>query len=159
MPVRRLLLVLLLLLVGLLVAPAPASAGPRTDDEFVHRINASRTARGLPPLRVSARLTSLARSHAHAMAVNNCRAPRGCLWHTNISRSVDHWAWLGQNVGYGRFDGSWRNWVLRLHRAFLASPPHRANILYRRANRVGVGTVWYRGRLWVAVNFMQTAPG
>jgi uncharacterized protein YkwD len=68
-------------------------------------------------------------------------------------------AWLGQNVGYGRFDGDWRNWVLRLHRAFLASPPHRANILYRRANRVGVGTVWYRGRLWVAVNFMQTAPG
>ncbi len=126
MPVRRLLLVLLLLLVGLLVAPAPASAGPRTDAEFVHRINASRTARGLPPLRVSARLTSLARSHAHAMAVNNCRAPRGCLWHTNISRSVDHWAWLGQNVGYigyGRFDGDWRNWVLRLHRAFMASPP------------------------------------
>ena len=159
MPARRLLLVLLLLLVGLLVAPTQASAGPRTDAEFVTRINASRAVRGLPRLQVSAGLTSLARRHAAAMASNNCRAPRGCLWHTDLSRSVHHWYWLGQNVGYGRFTGDWRNWVLRLYLAFMASPPHKANILFRRANRVGVGTVWANGRLWVAVNFMRTAPG
>jgi hypothetical protein len=38
------------------------------------------------------------------------------------------------------------------------SPPHRANILRRKANLFGVGTYISQGRMWVTVNFEQTTP-
>jgi uncharacterized protein YkwD len=152
MPVRRLLLVLFLLLAGVVAAPVTAGAGPRTDAEFVRLINNTRADQGLPPLQVSPRLTALARSHAHAMAANDCQASRGCLWHTDLSDSVGTWAWLGQNVGVGQSPRS-------LHHKFVRSRQgHRENTLSRRANLIGVGTNWvHDGRVWVVVNFMQSA--
>ena len=40
-----------------------------------------------------------------------------------------------------------------------ASSGHRRNILYRKANRFGVGTWVKDGVIWVTVNFEQTTPG
>jgi uncharacterized protein YkwD len=49
--------------------------------------------------------------------------------------------------------------VRRIQSAFLASPGHRRNILYRRATHFGVST-WIAGRvIWVTVNFKQVPPG
>jgi uncharacterized protein YkwD len=149
MPVRRL-LILVVLAAGVFFAPMvgqePAVAGPRTDISFVDSTNDLRAARGLPRMRVSKMLTKLAYHHSVAMA------RKGKLWHNDISSATDHWVWLGQNVGVGSS-------VAALQQAFMDSPPHRANILRRKANLFGVGTYISQGRVWVTVNFEQTTPG
>ena len=149
MPVRRV-LILLLLATGVFFTPMigqqPAVAGPRTDAAFVKTTNDLRAARGLPRMKVSATLSKLAYRHSVAMA------RKGQLWHNDISSATDHWVWLGQNVGVGSS-------VEGLQRAFMDSPPHRANILRRKANLFGVGTYISHGRIWVTVNFEQTTPG
>jgi uncharacterized protein YkwD len=164
MTVRRL-LTLLLLVAGTLALPVPASAGPRTDAEFVRVTNADRRAQGLRPLAVSPTLAKLSRSHSAAMARKAARrygssCDSRALWHNDISKAGDHWVWLGQNVGCGTMlDGGIAQSVRRIQNAFMASPHHRDNILYRRANLFGVGT-WISGRtIWVTVNFEQTTPG
>jgi uncharacterized protein YkwD len=149
MPVRRV-LVLLLLATGVFFAPMigqrPALAGPRTDAAFVDATNDLRAEHGLPRMKVSATLSKLAYRHSVAMA------RKGRLWHNDISKATDHWVWLGQNVGVGSS-------VEALQRAFMDSPPHRANILRRKTNLFGVGTYISHGRIWVTVNFEQTTPG
>jgi uncharacterized protein YkwD len=143
-------LMLFLLAAGVFFAPMigqePAVAGPRTDAAFVDATNDLRSARGLPRMRVSATLSKLAYRHSVAMA------REGRLWHNDISSATDHWVWLGQNVGVGSS-------VASLQQAFMDSPPHRANILRRKANLFGVGTYISYGRIWVTVNFEQTTPG
>jgi uncharacterized protein YkwD len=47
----------------------------------------------------------------------------------------------------------------RVQNAFMASSGHRRNILYRKANRFGVGTWVKDGVIWVTVNFEPTTPG
>ena len=47
--------------------------------------------------------------------------------------------------------------VRELHRAFLRSPAHRANILDPRKRVVGVGLVSSGGRLWVTELFTKPA--
>jgi uncharacterized protein YkwD len=161
MSVRRL-LILLLLVTGMLALPFPASAGPRIDAAFVRATNADRREAGLKSLATSA---TLARSHSVAMARRSAsryggRCGSRALWHNDISKASDHWVWLGQNVGCGSLgsDGLTAS-VRRVQNAFMASSGHRRNILYRKANRFGVGTWVKDGVIWVTVNFEQTTPG
>jgi uncharacterized protein YkwD len=143
-------LTLVVLAAGVFFAPMigqePAVAGPRTDAALVDSTNDLRAARGLPRMKVSATLSKLAYRHSVAMA------RKGKLWHNDISSATDHWVRLGQNVGVG-------NSVEALQQAFMDSPPHRANILRRKANLFGVGTYISQGRIWVTVNVEQTTPG
>ena len=156
MSVRRL-SVLLLLVGSLLALPIPASAGPRTTAEFVRATNATRTSHGLRALAVSATLTRLARLHSKDMATRargRCRSV--ALFHNDISRRAGSWVWIGQNVGCGYLGGDGvRGSVHRIHKAFMASRGHRANILYRKATHFGAST-WIAGRvIWITVNFKQ----
>jgi uncharacterized protein YkwD len=41
----------------------------------------------------------------------------------------------------------------------MRSPGHRRNIMYRKANLVGVGTFIKDRIIWVTVNFEQSRPG
>ena len=164
MTVRRLLL-LSVLVTGMLVVPIPAIAGPRTDAAFVRATDADRRDNGLKSMASSATLTKLARSHSVAMARKSAaryggRCDSRALWHNDISRSSNHWVWLGQNVGCGSLgsDGLTAS-VQRIQDAFMRSPGHRSNILYRKANLFGVGTWIKDGIIWVTVNFEQTTPG
>ena len=161
MPVRRL-LVLLALVASMLASSVPAGAGPRTDAEFVRATNADRRARDLRAIPVSTTLSKLARRQSVQMARKSARHFGGhcvarSLDHNDISAVSDEWVWLGQNVGCGSVgnDGI-RAAVRRIQDAFLASKHHRANIMYRRANKFGVGTYIRHGVIWVTVNFMQT---
>ncbi len=163
MLVRRLLMPLLLV-VAMLALAVPASAGPRTDAAFVRATNADRREEGRKSMATSRTLAKLARSHSVAMARKSAsrfggRCDARALWHNDISKSSDHWVWLGQNVGCGSMgsDGVAAS-VRRLENAFMHSPGHRRNILYRRANLVGVGTVIKKGIIWVTVNFEQIRP-
>jgi uncharacterized protein YkwD len=164
MLVRRLLLpsVLVLALLGLSV---PASAGPRTNAAFVRATNVDRREQGRKAMATSRTLAKLARSHSVAMARKSAaryggRCDSRALWHNDISRSSNHWVWLGQNVGCGSLgsDGLSAS-VRRIQNAFMASSGHRRNILYRKANLFGVGTWIKDGIIWVTVNFEQTTPG
>ena len=164
MTVRRLLL-LSVLVTGMLVVPIPANAGPRTDAAFVRATDADRRDNGLKSMASSATLIKLARSHSVAMARKSAaryggRCDSRALWHNDISRSSNHWVWLGQNVGCGSLgsDGLTAS-VQRIQNAFMASTGHRRNILYRKANLFGVGTWIKDGIIWVTVNFEQTTPG
>jgi uncharacterized protein YkwD len=60
-----------------------------------------------------------------------------------------HWTRLGENVGYGYS-------IEQVHNAFMGSTGHRANILDRRFNQIGIGvTRDGAGRYWVVQEFME----
>ncbi len=148
---RRTLIVLLAAVAALTLVtlPAHASFAGTADDEagFVSRINADRRGAGLPAYAVSGDLVTVARRHAQRMA------DRGEQYHNpNLDNEVaPGWLMLGENVGKG---GS----VDSLHRAFMASPAHRANILRKEFTQVGIGVVRdATGTIYVVEVFRQ--PG
>jgi uncharacterized protein YkwD len=124
-----------------LLAGTPASAATTLELAFVTKINASRTARGLKALPVRTSLTYTARRHSAAMASRNR------LYHSDLSKICCYSA-VAENVGVGYT-------VYSVHKAFMDSTYHRANILDRRWRGVGVGVVKSGGRLWVTEIFRQ----
>jgi uncharacterized protein YkwD len=133
----------LVLALTLLSAPPSASAATSVREaRMVAAINATRAAHGLVPLRPVRGLMDYADRHARAMA------GRGTLYHTSNFSVICCWREVAENIGAG---GS----VTGLHRAFLASPPHRANLLDRSLRQVGIGMVSSGGRLWVTEIFRR----
>jgi uncharacterized protein YkwD len=134
-------LVLAAVVTGVVTAgPAAAST---VEDRFTTKLNHARTTRGIPALHVRAALVTVARDQARRMANKNR------LYHNpNLTTDVKNWRWVGENVGYGPG-------VKAIHRAFMHSPPHRANILDRDYTQVGIGAVTKNGRIWVAQVFKR----
>lgn len=128
--------------VGLVVVPNAARAD--ASGSLVGATNAARAASGLGALTVSGDLTAAASRQAATMARTRV------LQHTpGLSQAVCCWASLGENVG---FAGS----VARVHSAFMASPPHRANILRGAYTQIGVGVaVDSTGLVWVSEIFRR----
>ncbi len=119
---------------------------------MVQHINNVRRAYGLRPLRANLQMVRLGREWAYRMA-----AERRVYHRPNLADVVDgNFERLGDNVGYTRLEGaSDATLVDRLHRAFVSSSAHRAQIL-GRFNQVGVGI--HRGsggEMFVAVNFIK----
>ena len=124
-----------------LITGTPASAATTLERAVVTKINASRVAHGLRALPIRSGLTYQAHKHSAAMA------SRHRLYHSDLSRICCYRA-VGENVGYATT-------VYRVHKALMASPGHRANILDRRWRGVGVGVVKSGGYLWVTEIFRQ----
>src|SRR5690349_3328745 len=99
-----------------LVGASPASATTAREARMLVKINHARANHGLPPLAASPDLMAAARGHTVAMAGAHA------LFHTASFASLCCWDTVGENVGYG-FS------VRGLHRQFMQSAPHRANIL------------------------------
>ena len=119
---------------------------------FTAKINASRAARRLAPLKVNLQLTGVARRWSGTMASKNK------MFHNpQLADQVEgDWTRLGENVGYSsRSNTSGEEFVRRLHDAFMDSPGHRANIL-GDFNQVGVGVRMTGHTMWVTVNFMKS---
>jgi uncharacterized protein YkwD len=120
------------------------SAAALTTEEvtFATMANDVRSNHSLRRLRVTERLSELARRHSKRMAV------RGELYHSNLRRTFRrfHFRVVGENVGYA---GS----IDRLMGAFMESAPHAQNVLgtWRRS---GVGVVWSGDRVWVTQLFL-----
>jgi uncharacterized protein YkwD len=137
------LLLTALLLVGLLPARPALAADSTSESAMRQRINAARSVRNRVRLKMNSRMVSVARRHSAEMA------GAGQIFH-NDSLPGDltgvSWEIAGENVGVG---GS----VPELHQAFMNSPPHRANVLKRAYDRVGVGVVSSGDRIWVTVVF------
>lgn len=133
------LLATLMATVGLGLAAGASESG------FLSKINSTRSANGLAPLSVDGNLRSHARNHTQDMMDANE------IFHSTSAElraaGGTGWTQVGENVGRG-------NTVDSLHKAFMDSPSHRANIL-GEYNYVGIGTGTKDGVLYVTVVFMQ----
>jgi uncharacterized protein YkwD len=135
----RRVLVLAVVLVPLLVAPATASAIATPERRALKLVNASRERHDRADVAIRARLMRYAEHHARVMA----RKKR--LFHSPLS--LDGFAALGECVGFG---GS----VLEVHKAFMRSPDHRGIIL-GRWGWVGIGVASRNGTRYVTEVFAR----
>jgi uncharacterized protein YkwD len=134
-------------LIGSAALASPAFASPASD--LGAATNAARVSNGLPALALNAQLNAVAQAWANKLAA------AGVLSHNPALRSqVSDWTVLGENVGMA---GD----IPTVQAAFMASPPHRANILDPRYTQMGVGsaTSIYPSCgcqvLWVVVDFRR----
>lgn len=138
---RRILVLVAALAVASLGLATPAQAG--AESTFVSKINASRSANGLPPLQVSGALASGARSWSNQMMSANAISHN-----PGLGSITSGWEALGENVGVGPDPNA-------LHNEFMASASHRKNILGDYTH-VGVGVVVADDtKMWVTVVFMK----
>lgn len=123
--------------------PASTEAAER---EFFNLLNAQRGGAGKAALIYDANLTRDARAWSAVMA------PTNSIFHTkslgdDTARSMPGWKRAGENVG--------RGWdVAGLHRAFVNSPGHYANIV-GDFTHVGVGVVYVADRTYVTFRFAK----
>lgn len=162
--ILRLLAALMLLTVGF-VGPGTATAqtpAPEGHDtaalaaSLAHMIGVARAGEGLQPLGWDPGLADIALGWTRSMAAD------GRLSH-NPDASASHeaeWTRFGENVGQAKVPGAEPAEVIsRLHAAFMASSGHRANVLQPVHRAIGVGVVVADdGRVWVTVNFADSAP-
>ena len=129
-------------------APARAGGdGRQQESEFVDRINALRTSKGLATLQVDADLTSQARIWASTMR------SQGHIFHSqNLADGIGaNWEKLGENVGVG-------GTVDALFNAFVASPKHYENLVDPAYRFIGIGVVWDGTNMYTAHRFMSVFP-
>jgi len=129
--------------------PTGAHGATSTSIRPRHRMllatNSSRTNHDLHRVWINRTMSDLARKHSLAMANADS------LFHTSDPASyylngVD-WHYWRENVGVT--GGT----VHDLEAAFMASTPHRANILHTSFQHVAIGAVRVNGALWVTVFF------
>jgi uncharacterized protein YkwD len=137
------------LLIAFLVAtfsPPQAVGGELTRREHLQALtNDARAERGRSRLGMVDRLSRYAERHSQAMA------DRGRLFHsdgTTLQRVLAPYDWSigGENVGVG---GDVRS----IQDAFMASKPHRREILRTAYDHMAVGIAREHDRLWVTVIF------
>jgi len=115
----------------------------RSRDATLCLLNRVRSRRGLPPLRANPKLSRAARRHSRDMvrhryfahASRNGRSPFDRMRATHYVPRNASWL-LGENIGWG--SGALAE-PIALVRAWMHSPPHRANILNRRFRDIGIG--------------------
>lgn len=116
----------------------------KKEDLLLGQVQQARKASKLPALSDNAGLRNLARGQAEQMARTKT------LTHSpDLGGRVDtvvRWQRVGENIGYGAS-------MEAVHQQFMASAPHRANIL-GRYNMVGIGVSRDEaGRYWVVQIF------
>ncbi|MEP6758078.1 MAG: CAP domain-containing protein [Actinomycetota bacterium] len=127
-------------------APAQAGTGLYKERHAMFRAtNGSRDRFALTGVNIDRAMSKIARHHSLKMAQEQS------LFHTASPASVYlkgiRWHYWGENVGVtGGTVGD-------LESAFMASLPHRQNILNRTFRHVAIGAVRVDGVLWVTVFF------
>jgi len=114
----------------------------RDQERVLDQINQTRASHGLGRLAMNRALAEKAQSWArHLVSI-------GRLAHSDVTDGAPPgWEALGENVGYARD-------LAEMHRGFLGSSGHRANIL-GRFNYVGTGVAYGHQRVWVVHVFMR----
>ena len=136
-PVALLLCTLSVTLMYAAAAPAAQAAGPRLgpgERTMVRSINRIRARHGLPRLIHTRGLSRAADRHSRAMLARDFFA------HGSMVRRVrryGHFRRVGENLAMVPRCG--RRGARRTVRMWMASAPHRANILARGFRRIGVG--------------------
>jgi uncharacterized protein YkwD len=124
-------------------AEVRAAAIRRARDATLCLLNRVRARYGLRPLRLNARLSHAARAHSRDMVRHryfahdsrNGRSPFDRMRATHYVPRNAAW-WLGENIGWG---SGTLSAPAAMVRAWMHSPPHRANILSRHFRDIGIG--------------------
>jgi uncharacterized protein YkwD len=123
----------------------------RAERELFASVNDARLAQGLAPLQWNESLAAAARRHAEIMA-DHGTAQHGFEGEPSLSARVKlagvHFAWLSENVTQGPTP-------VFIHTQFMHSPSHRANILDRDMDSIGIGIVERGGQLFAVEDFSQ----
>lgn len=123
----------------------------RAERDLFSSINQSRRMQGLPPLRWDESLATAARRHAGVMAEHGS-AQHAFVGEPSLSARAKqagvHFTWLSENVTQGPSPEF-------IHSQFMNSPSHRANILDRDMDSIGIGVVEQRGQLFAVEDFSQ----
>ena len=130
------------------LSQAGASAAER---QLFQAANQERKAQGLHPLKWNPPLASAARAHAKEMARHNevsHRLPGEAGLPARATRAGAHFHWLSENVVQART-------AAEAHAQFVKSPAHRANLLDRDMNVVGIGVAIKSSQLFVVEDFAQ----
>jgi uncharacterized protein YkwD len=123
----------------------------RAERELFSSVNQARQAQGLPPLRWNESLAAAARRHAAIMA------ERGTAQHAfdgelslsaRVKQAGAHFTWLSENVCEGPTP-------IFIHAQFMKSPAHRANVLDRDMDSIGIGIADHDGQLYAVEDFSQ----
>jgi uncharacterized protein YkwD len=127
------------------------TAAPRVERQLLTSINEERHAQGLPSLRWDEALATAARRHAEVMAEHGSAQhafPGEPSLSARVKQAGAHFAWLSENVIHGSSPQL-------IHAQFIKSPSHRANILDKDMDSIGVGVVEQGGGLFVVEDFSQ----
>jgi len=128
---------------AMVLASSGAGASPSQESDFVSRINAERSSRGIRAVTVKSDLVAVARTWSDHMAAD------GAISHDpNLPNEVSGWTALGDNVGKGPS-------VSTVHEAFMNSDAHRSIILDSRFNEVGVGVTQSGDLIYVTEVFAR----
>ncbi|MGB8013644.1 MAG: CAP domain-containing protein [Terriglobales bacterium] len=123
----------------------------RAERELFAAINQSRRAQGLAPMRWDEALAAAARRHAQAMAEHGS-VQHGFEGEPSLSARVKQagarFSWLAENVAQGPAPQF-------IHTQFMQSPPHRANVLDRDMDSIGIGVMEQGGQLFAVEVFSQ----
>jgi uncharacterized protein YkwD len=134
------------LIAAMVLATAPEAAAcwswHAKERKLAQMTNRARVNNGRDRLVFSDALSKSARVHSRRMA------RQGRLFHTTDFTALvgGTWTTIGENVGVGER-------IRQIHRAFMRSAAHRANVLSATFSKLGTGVVRKRGRLWVTVLF------
>jgi uncharacterized protein YkwD len=103
----------------------------------------------LPALAWDKRLAAAAQKHAQLMADRN-QAEHQLRGEDPLARrlAIVNWDACGENIAINSN-------ITRAHNWLMHSPPHRANILSREYNTVGIGVVWKGNQVWVTEDFAR----
>jgi len=125
------------------IAITPAQAGTGLRGQMAPLINDDRADKDRAALELDLELSRYAKKHSQDMA------DAGELFHTSdlaAKLKGKHWSIGGENVGVA--PNLWD-----LEDMFMASTPHRRNILNREFDHFAVGVVESDGNFWVTVIF------
>ncbi len=122
-------------------APAPVSASTASDAEslVLRLINEDRADAGLAPLRYHTALASISGTRASKMASRNLMSHAvGGSISSQLNAKDVVWYRYGEAIAYTT--KAWaKTAAIELHRAWMASSPHRALLMSSKFNYVGVG--------------------
>ena len=124
---------------------------PDAEDEILRLLNQERQSRGLPALAASRALQQAARQHSQRMADAHQISHKLSGEHDlsrRLGRETEHFDVSGENVAVAAS-------AARAHAALMHSPAHRANILDRDYNSVGIGVARSGGEIYVTQDFAR----
>lgn len=140
---------------AILVLSSPPARGQKKDpaQSLFESANHERSAHGLDPLKWSATLAKAAHHHALRMAAQNTLShqfPGEPGMAERASQAGARFSSLAENVAEGASAES-------IHRQWMNSPPHRANLLDAQLDSVGIAVAEHNGVLFAVEDFSLEA--
>jgi uncharacterized protein YkwD len=147
--------------IGLLASAGPTYAwdsgsfSSSSERELISLTNQARAAKGLRALRVDSTLTSIARWRSKDMIVKNYFShnipPSGKMVFSVLDSKGYCYSLAGENIGWNNYEDSVA--TREIQRMFMGSTTHRANILNKRWDVIGIGA--YKGpsgkKMWTVL--------